>query len=46
MSPRVRPIPEGYATVTPYLITSSAARATAAGAKVIRPVHRSAALHG
>src|SRR5262249_8431509 len=27
MSPKVRPIPEGYATVTPYLITSSAARA-------------------
>ncbi len=27
MSPKVRPIPEGYATVTPYLITSGAARA-------------------
>jgi len=27
MSPKVRPIPEGYATVTPYLITAGAARA-------------------
>ena len=27
MSPRPRAVPEGYATVTPYLITESAARA-------------------
>ena len=27
MSSRVRPIPEGHAALTPYLITSSAARA-------------------
>jgi PhnB protein len=27
MSPKPRPVPEGYATVTPYLITESAARA-------------------
>jgi PhnB protein len=27
MSPKARPIPEGHATVTPYLIASSAARA-------------------
>ena len=33
MSPKVRPIPEGYATVTPYLITSSAAGAIEVYAK-------------
>jgi PhnB protein len=27
MSPRPRPVPDGYATVTPYLIVESAARA-------------------
>ncbi len=38
MTTKPKPIPDGYHTFTPYLIVSDVAQATAAGAKVQRPV--------
>ena len=35
---KVKPIPDGYHSITPYMYFNGAAKAIAAGAKVFRPL--------